>query len=327
MRDYPAIDLAKFIMSFIVIVIHTNAYIVVPEKICALAVPLFFVFSGFFMYKGYVKKGGIKKVDSYLIKLVRMYIMYMILYLPLTVYGYYINDKNVVSAVISFARNFLFVGECYYSWPLWYLLALIVATGIIRCMLRMKIGITAIFAAGMMMALIGYGLDYLHENPTNGWINRIVGLYFEVFTRTRNGFFIGLGYVSTGMLLAHCEEIICKNRNFVLPVAVLMGIVYRYDVFFSINIFVPVLVCVIITLCGNMNLRYGLWLRNISTLVYFLHMYIVFALEKTLFYGVDVQEKRTQMFLCTAIIAVSAAWSIIWISEKKGTHFLKQLYS
>lgn len=327
MRSYPAIDIAKFIMSFLVIVIHTNAYNVVPGKVCNLAVPLFFVFSGFFMYKGYVK-GGIEKVDNYLIKLVRMYVMYTVLYLPLTVYGYYINGKGLGEVSLSFVRNFLFVGEFYYSWPLWYLLALVVATGIIRIMLKKKVGITAIFATGVLMALAGYGLDYLHENATDGWMKRIVDVYFDVFTRTRNGFFIGLGYVTTGMLLAHCEEFICKYRYFVAPAAVITGAVYGCDVFFSINVFVPVMACVIVALCGNMqHSRYGIWFRNISTMVYFFHMYIVFALENTLFYGIGVQERRTMLFVCTAVISVSAAWAVVWMSKKEGMYFLKKLYS
>ena len=76
MRVYNEIDLSKFIFSFFVVLIHCKAYSIVDEKVCRLAVPCFFIFSGFFLYKGIIKpNGGINYLNSYLGKLVRLYLL------------------------------------------------------------------------------------------------------------------------------------------------------------------------------------------------------------------------------------------------------------
>ena len=83
---YTAIDFTKFILSFLVIIIHSNAYQLVSEDICALAVPVFFVFSGFFLYKSYVSSNkNINKLKSYLYKVIKLYLVYTSIYIPLTI--------------------------------------------------------------------------------------------------------------------------------------------------------------------------------------------------------------------------------------------------
>ena len=75
---------------------------------------------------GVAISAGTERVRNTIIKLLRLYLIWTLLYLPLTIFGNVLLGKNLLHGSLSFIRGTLFVGENYYSWPLWYLLASIV---------------------------------------------------------------------------------------------------------------------------------------------------------------------------------------------------------
>lgn len=70
-----------------------------------------------------------KKVDKNAIyKYILLYIKLSIIYIPLTIYGiYYFHKSSTEKIVVGIIRNYILVGEQFYSWPLWYLLSSIFA--------------------------------------------------------------------------------------------------------------------------------------------------------------------------------------------------------
>lgn len=145
MKHYNSIDLLKFLMSFFVIAIHT-AYdqVLLMRLICPWIVPMFFVISGFLLQRrismqrpvevcGKHVENVLATINSYIIKLVKLYILWTLLYLPLTFYGSCIVESNsLLRAFALFCRNVIFTGENHMSWPLWYLLALIWASFLVK---------------------------------------------------------------------------------------------------------------------------------------------------------------------------------------------------
>lgn len=90
------------------------------------------------------------------------------------------------------------------SWPLWYLLALIVAVGIIYILLKIRVPENWIVVISVIMAIIGLGLDYCKENSI---LQPVTDMYFSVFQKTRNGFFVGYLYVALGLLCSRIKEV------------------------------------------------------------------------------------------------------------------------
>lgn len=95
--------------------------------------PSFFLASGFLCFRdlnyasfGVAISAGTERVRNTIVKLLRLYLIWTLLYLPLTIFGNVLLGKNLLHGSLSFIRGTLFVGENYYSWPLWYLLASIV---------------------------------------------------------------------------------------------------------------------------------------------------------------------------------------------------------
>ena len=334
---YTTIDIAKFVLSFLVIVIHSNAYQLVNEDICALAVPVFFVFSGFFLYKSFISSNkNINKLKAYLIKVVKLYIVYTLIYIPLTIYGFIIHDVSPLRAVFIFVRQFLFVGENFYSWPLWYLLALIVSVFIIICLLRYKVRVITIFIISLLFTFIGILINYLNNVehlPTI--IDRFLTIYQKVFTTTRNGLFVGLGCVSTGMLVAKYETNIKKwNKAIYILFCVAVGY-YFYELPLGLNVMAFMVICVLIQPqinCMGINKERSVWLRNMSTLNYFFHMYFLFVVQMFIVKFLDENiyvyiPKEILIFIITTILTLIFSAIILALLRIERCHFFKNLIS
>lgn len=113
MKHYNSIDLLKFFMSFFVVAIHTDYdHTFFTGFICPLVVPMFFVLSGFLLQKKmsvYISCGNSNCVDwtinMYIVKLLKLYFLWTVLYLPLTFYGSCIIEGNsLVRAFAIFCR-------------------------------------------------------------------------------------------------------------------------------------------------------------------------------------------------------------------------------
>ena len=213
-KEYKVLDIMKLVMAIVVVAIHTRPemsfsspfVIRLFESVYSIAVPFFFMASGFLLFRKIslpLNKDGEQRIKYYLKRMCRLYLVWTIIYLPLSIYGFYQDGISPLKALAAFMRNVILVGENYMSWPLWYLLALIVAVSIIYMLLKLKVSKTWIVIISILMAFVGVGLDYCHANELR---SPIVDLYFKVFIKTRNGFFVGFLFVALGMLCACANE-------------------------------------------------------------------------------------------------------------------------
>lgn len=105
--NYPNLDLMKFFLALLVVEIHTRPlkcfYFAetVIEGIDVLAVPFFFLASGFLCFRdlnyasfGVAISAGTERVRNTIIKLVRLYLIWTLLYLPLTIFGNVLLGKT-----------------------------------------------------------------------------------------------------------------------------------------------------------------------------------------------------------------------------------------
>ena len=191
MRLYKGVYLFKFLMSVLVVMIHTASW-----KIWGLvetAVPYFFIASGFFLFRktdGKTPEEALDIIGKWILKTLKLYGIWTLVYLPFAVYNYIAEGLPWAKAVVHYIRNLVFVGENFLSWPLWYLLALVWAGALIWIMTKLRIPIWAMFGVGVLLALSKHLIDF-----------ESIPLYTKLFRDTRNGIFIGLCYLMTGGLL------------------------------------------------------------------------------------------------------------------------------
>lgn len=147
--NYPDLDAMKLLMALLVVEIHTRPLRCISEAefviegFESLAVPFFFVASAFLCFRGLHKEDftaadskasvRVRKTTG---KLMRLYLTWTALFLPITVFGDFLFGRGPLISVAYFVRGTLFVGENFCSWPLWYLLASVVAFALVYFCLR-----------------------------------------------------------------------------------------------------------------------------------------------------------------------------------------------
>ena len=156
--QYRFLDVIKYIMALFVVGIHCLQFNVqaVPLWVYFFlrwAVPIFFITSGYLLER----KTQTKSIDKaniiyeqFLRKSVNRYLIWTVIYLPITLFIFWTNDYNWVIDLLFFIRNFIFVGEQPFSWPLWYLLALIVAVFIIKYFRTRGVHLKALWYTGLI---------------------------------------------------------------------------------------------------------------------------------------------------------------------------------
>ena len=316
-KEFRLVDIVKLIMAIVVIAIHTH-----PEQssslffvqrgagiIYSLAVPFFFMASGFLLFRKMnlpLDDDGNQRIKRYLLKIVKLYLLWTAIYLPLSVLGFVNDGTSLMNSILIFIRNVLLVGENYMSWPLWYLLALIVAVLIIWGLLKLRTPKRIILLLSVMTALAGVGLDYCHEN---GMLQTLTEPYFSLFAKTRNGLFVGFLYVTLGLVCSSGN----KKAQTVEIICCALGIVgFTLDIPLANAFFVYALFSFVSRREGERIKReQAQFCRSLSTIVYLIHMYIVVLLV----YVFNMQYGFS-LFVITSVTSVVAGAVMLIKSNK-----------
>ncbi len=280
-KNYNGIDIMKLCMAIVVIAIHTQPESLlvegvgreVVELIYDIAVPCFFTASGFLLFRKIqypLEPEGRARLRRYLRKICRMYVLWTLFYLPFTIWGFAQEGMAPLKAFVVFLRNVLLVGENLYSWPLWYLLALIVSVCVIWLCSSCKLKLWHVLMMSLLLHGVGLCLDYCQQA---GLFGNVVGLYFRIFKTARNGLFEGLMYVSLGVCLACLHG---RIKRGVLAIGILTGFsgaLLRYpfaNVLLVVSLFA-------LTLNGghSVSVRHCKYYRVMSSIIYFTHMFFV----------------------------------------------------
>lgn len=296
--NYKMIDLLKFICAFLVIGIHTRPFqasnVALDELFCYdvsnYAVPFFYACTGYFLIAKQPEKELHTKLMLRCKKVMKLYLVWSVVYLPLTICGWWIEDGGIkywLGCLRKYIQNFIFVGENYYSWTLWYLNGLIFALILINVLLK-RFSIKQIFGIGTFAYLVGIGLDMLngHLESMPLLFSRLVNLYFSLFVTTRNGLFQSFVFVTLGMLIAEIDKanelkLSVKNGFFAGALYIIkVGFSLIGGQYFSKILDLPTfwfLFELIICTCKIVDFRGSFYkqLRGMSETIYFVHMYFV----------------------------------------------------
>lgn len=211
-KTYDAIDIAKLISALLVVSIHTfpfidineNANFILVSIIARLAVPFFFITSGYFFFrkldfhKKWNDKENIQKWKHYVWRLFKLYIIWSVIYLP---YNFVLlhNKGFVWTDIIRYIRDFLFTGSFYH---LWFLPALLFAVSMVY-LLVFQIGMKKTLFISLILYIIGMlGNIYQPFINTIPGISSVFHMYIQIFGTTRNGLFFGMIFIALGCYVA-----------------------------------------------------------------------------------------------------------------------------
>lgn len=288
MTRLKGIDLVKVLMAFVVVSIHTTTWPLLGIR--EVAVPYFFIVSGFFLFGKMTgdRSSDLRAIRAWTLKILRLYLIWTAIYLPFTVYGFLQDGLSLKQSLMLFGRNLLFVGENFMSWPLWYLLAMIWSGVLVFVLRALKVPVWGMLLIGIILAALPH---YIGDNP----------LFVKLFRDSRNLAFTGPFYVVLGGLLRHYQARLPLWGGILLFIAGLVA--YHFTPFA-----LPVAAAGLFLLAKELPLsgisdRLSRAFRDGSETIYLVHM--IFAALLILLAGM---EKGAILFTLTSLLAAAAAF-------------------
>lgn len=355
-ENYNALDVAKFVSAILIITIHVlpfgNKYTIdtgtwqgyanyfIKQYLARIAVPFFFICSGFFLYKKTIYEDfSFEPTKKYALRLFKLYLIWSAIYLPINISEYIGKAVGLKAAIIDYLGDFIFAGSYFH---LWYLPATIFAVLLISCLLYRKISVKKILIFAAIFYLIGlleqsyFGLIRPLKNITPGLFSFSEEV-LKIIRSTRNGLFDGFIFVGIGMLFAYYEIRISRKKAFLgfalsmiflfLEVCILthFEMIRKYDMYFFL---IPCAFFLFAWLSKVKLLDKVLYktLRKMSSLVFYGHLIFRFILKKIFkAFSIDYAQNAS-LFLFTVAFSMLGSLVIIKLSEKKYFRWLKILY-
>ena len=254
------------------------------ETTVALSVPFFFMSTGYLVFGKlilpYDCEYNKKKAKKQILKMLRAYFIWSILYLPLAFYGFFSVDKyGIFKSGILYIRNILFQGQNYFSYPLWYLLAAIYASIVFYFLIRNGFQTSRVIWAISISFIISKGTDYLviNQNSFHGFSRLLAVCLAKTFSEGR--VFSGIYLMLIGALIQKYSKWI--NNAMVRYSCIIFVTLFIFDVFID-NVFLRLSVCVAFFIfVQNLKVKkvtdaQSHFLRRMSTVVFYAHMIIFF---------------------------------------------------
>lgn len=324
-NKFYSIDLLKFIMSFIVIAIHTRPLYNVNNKsiteiyniLIQYAVPFFFLSSGFLigikLTKPLNSPNNLSIIKKQLIKIIKMYLIWTLIYSPISIYKYISNGIPFIEAFSVYIKGFVFVGEQYNSWHLWYLLSTIYTLFIIIFLIKKNFSIKQILLVSFIISIISITFTQLTEYPKE--FPKILYIISKIIkSSVSNGrIFLGMVYIPLGIYLS--KKTLPKYINWpILIICLLLTYFINNKIIdFYLLIISSITFFEIIKNIKLKDNKFYQFARNSSTIIFLIHMYI------WTFYYLIVYGKRNfglEAFIITSIF--STLISMMYIFLKKS---------
>lgn len=228
-----------------------------------------------------------------------------LIYFPLTIFNILTkHDESFARILLKMVRNYTFVGEQFYSWQLWYLLSSVLGITVLYFLYKNNKVVGNIDL--LKYAVLSFSLAYV--------INQYY--YYRVFQITiMNGrIFTGISYIMLGMLVSRNKKIFTNKKALVIPfimmtLSVLLKISYSTT---NIPVFISVswITGLLINGFNNNSFFFTNLCRELSSLIYYCHMYFLFAWM----YILPIKTKGLYCF--TFVLLTSIVFSISYFALK-----------
>ncbi len=284
-NKYNSIDLWKFIMVFAVVASHTNplvninndSILKIYNMFLSVVVPFYLLSSGYLIavkMNWDYKDDDFDKLKKHLFKIVKMYLIWTLVYLPMTINSYFSKPIAPKKAILHFISNFIFVGEQYNSWHLWYLLSTVYALMTICIIMKMCRKPECLIILSAIASVLCMGLTAFARYEGT-YISALENVRWLVKWTIVNGrIFTGLIYIPLGMLLSRKRIPKMLNLAMLIGAGIILFFVENEFVSGYLSLFSSVGLFGLIISVSLPDHRIYARLRSHSTVIYLIHMYI-----------------------------------------------------
>jgi surface polysaccharide O-acyltransferase-like enzyme len=285
-RNNDFLDLLKFVLSLIVVAIHANplgndlGYLRFP--LVRVAVPLFFMISGYFFLGKLMQIQEVKKKRIAIMRFVKrnlqLYLSWFIVLFPLIVFNRGYFSHGIVAGIVTIIKDFFFGSTFIASW---YLMALVIGV-LIVCMLCKFFGNTGIFVVGLSAYILCCLACSYRNLFSDGLFPAVIWQWYpdDIF----NSFPVSIIWLGLGKWIAEHEVIVDRiPRKFIYGTGILslaallaehcmiqaFGWAFSNDCYFLL---LPVCtVLFIVALNVKIHFSQAVVLRRCSTVIFCLH--------------------------------------------------------
>jgi hypothetical protein len=284
-------------------------------------VPVFFISSGFLIFNKIKNHDDFKRIWKYTVKIIKLYLILTLIYLPFTIYGYANNNYPFSMNILAFIKMVFFTGGYLYTMHLWYLLSLIYSLLLTGILLKYRVRIKIIYFISLLLFIFGSVMTI--------WIKKIDVLDHSVQTLIKyysyifpNGsLFIGMFYVLTGAVISKykCDISILISIGFMM----FFGNVFIQELYFPISVTACAIIIFLLIVSINIhdNIIYKK-LREASAIFYFMHMMFwtiyTIIIKKPFHYGYD-------SFFVTIISCILISIIFIKINNLEKLKWIKNI--
>lgn len=221
-KEIVGIDVMKAFFAICVVAIHTYPYAVYTsmpysimrflDTILLCSVPFFFITTGYFVGKrltyAFFDEKNTDILKYYLVKYLKLYLIWTAVYFPITLYYYIvISDQSIWQKFLYFFRGFVFIGEQWYSWMLWYILSIIYALGLFSLICRFKGNYGIVYIVSTLFFILSTIFSYIINLEKTGLVTRGLRFLFGGNARILTSPF----YLSIGMIIGRAKKITVKS--------------------------------------------------------------------------------------------------------------------
>lgn len=367
---YYGLDLLKLGMALLVAGRHmiqvfygidSKWRLLVGSWLSNLAVPVFFIIAGFLLFRKIPEAGagrswfggqaekepktrkksetgrsrkqnltGSRILWNYVIRIVKLYVIWSVLYWPIDLYNWYHGAESFGVFVKNYVKSF-FVSSSIAQ--LWYLPALALACLIVWGLSRIGFKVWQILIVTGMLFIAGcLGDNWFYTERMPMWFQEWIWWYVPKFVTMRNGVFYGSFYVALGLCFSR------KKWRLPFVVSVLGALVSAYLMYKEVKhcsitnmafFALPAAYCLVE---GAMAVSFPDWklfsrLRSVSEWVYFSHFYFFYLFSwnapRLAEAGVPLPEINIALFIFVPMLLVS--WCLVLLSERERGRWLRKL--
>ena len=339
-KQRDILDLAKYILSFFIVALHTFFLDDYLYPWLRLAVPLFFLISAYLLaekLKETPKEDHWKVTWKYIKRNLYLYLFWMLVLLPIIVYlrlDWW--DGNVGMFIWRIFSNSLFGSPCP---PLWFIVASMF--GALMMFVTQKIHRAFSFPIILIfLAITVFFSSYSFVLEGNSTLVDIKDYWILIFTRPQHSFPTAIVFMLSGQLVSRYNIEITKKWQYILvgilTIGALVGLYFEWDylsvyngnkTFVTSVVILPASVLLFILIKDiHLKLKYASWMRKMSTIVYTTNYTTasMFTYFFTLFnHGMSSLEVSIPVFLLTVLVCHGAGILIFYLEKKKHLGFLK----
>lgn len=313
-KNFAGIDYFRFAAAFMVIAIHTAPFeringtldFLVTYCLCRVAVPFFFMTTGYFVLAPYLMSGFRKTYAArrFLLKNTLLYLAVSFFYLPVMIYS-----GRLPQNIPAFFKDLFFDGTFYH---LWYFPA--VLTGCLLLMLLVRLSVTAATVLSFAAYLVGlFGDSYYGLIKGVPVLSSLYDGIFQISGHTRNGIFFAPVFILLGAVTAAYRIRIPKNIcgwGLSVSLLLLLGegyLTYCFDLqkHNSMYFFLLPALFFLFQLLLTVKGQAPGWIRNSSMLLYLIHPAVLVVWR-----GFAKAVKQTELLVDNTIIKYLAVCTL-----------------